>query len=64
MKKLPEQKIASRAGAQLGGETQIIGFRLPKDLAREVKVEATQRGISLKKLFAELWDQYKNLQKS
>lgn len=49
---------------KVNGETQIIGFRLPQALAREVKVEATQRGISLKDLFAEIWDQYKGQRKS
>jgi hypothetical protein len=41
-------------------DSKIIGFRLPLDLAREVKMEASQRGMKLNDLFAELWAQHKN----
>lgn len=44
--------------------TQIIGFRLPKDMALEVKLEATERRIALKDLFAEMWERYKKQRKS
>jgi len=39
--------------------TQIIGFRLSQDLAREVKAEAAHRGMKLTRLFEELWEQYR-----
>lgn len=39
---------------------QIVGFSLPPDLAVEVKIEAAKRGISLRKLFGEMWALYKN----
>jgi hypothetical protein len=38
---------------------QIVGFSLSPELASEVKMEAARRGISLKKLFAEVWERYK-----
>lgn len=37
---------------------QIVGFSLAPDLAREVKAEAAQRGMSLRKLFEEVWQLY------
>jgi hypothetical protein len=37
---------------------RIIGFSLSPELAREVKAEAGRRGISLRKLFEELWQGY------
>ncbi|MDB0543285.1 hypothetical protein LBW62_18955 [Ralstonia solanacearum] len=36
--------------------TQIVGIRMTPALAQEVKMEATKRGITLKALFAELWE--------
>lgn len=45
-------------------DSQIIGFRLPKDLALEVKLEAVGRRIALNDLFAEMWEQYKKQGKS
>lgn len=38
---------------------QIIGVSLPPDVARAFKEEAARRGISLRKLFEELWAAYK-----
>ena len=38
---------------------QIVGFSLPPSLAAEVKVEAAQRNLSLRKLFGEMWTLYK-----
>lgn len=38
---------------------QILGFSLPPELAREVKAEAAQRGLSLRRLFQELWQDYR-----
>jgi hypothetical protein len=37
---------------------QIVGFSLPPETAREVKAEAGRRGLSLRKLFDELWQLY------
>ena len=37
---------------------QIVGFSLSPELARKVKAEAAKKGISLKKLFDELWAAY------
>lgn len=42
---------------------QIVGFSLSPMLAREVKQEAARRGLSLRKLFEELWDLYKGQQR-
>jgi hypothetical protein len=45
-------KEASRPGRQ------IVGFSLPPETARAVKAEAGRRGLSLRKLFDELWQLY------
>lgn len=37
---------------------QIVGFSLSPDQAAAVKIEAARRGISLKKLFDEMWSLY------
>lgn len=37
---------------------QIVGFSLAPEMARAVKAEAAQRGLSLRKLFEELWQLY------
>ncbi|MBR1120875.1 hypothetical protein JQ628_05045 [Bradyrhizobium lablabi] len=37
---------------------QIVGFSLSPEIARAVKAEAAQRGVSLRKLFEELWAEY------
>ena len=39
---------------------KIIGFSMNPELAIEVKAEAAQRGISLRKLFEEMWALYQN----
>jgi predicted DNA binding CopG/RHH family protein len=44
-------------------ETQIVGFRMSPSLAHDVKMEASRRGMSLKALFAEMWEQYKHRSK-
>jgi hypothetical protein len=41
-------------------ETQILGIRLPHDLAREVKAEAGLRGMKLNSLFEEMWALYRS----
>ncbi|MDS0794384.1 hypothetical protein NUV26_19655 [Burkholderia pseudomultivorans] len=48
-----------RKNARNEGDTQIVGIRMSPALAHEVKLEATKRGITLKALFAELWESYK-----
>lgn len=53
------QPKAVRRNARNGGETQIVGIRMTPELARDVKMEATQRGMTLKALFAELWESHK-----
>lgn len=53
----PAKKRAKRDKVQ--GDTQIVGFRLPQALAREVKAEAENRGITLRALFTELWGKRK-----
>lgn len=37
---------------------RIVGFSLSPEMAGEVKAEAGRRGISLRKLFEELWQNY------
>lgn len=39
-------------------ERRIIGLSLSPQLAGEVKAEAARRGISMRKLFEELWTKY------
>jgi hypothetical protein len=36
-----------------------VGFSLSPKLATEVKMEAARRGLSLRKLFEEMWPLYK-----
>ena len=38
---------------------QIIGVSLSPEMATAVKVEATRRRISLRKLFEEMWSDYR-----
>ena len=44
-------------------ERQIVGFSLPVELARAIKAEAAQRGISLRDLMAEFWAAYQAARK-
>ena len=37
---------------------QIVGFSLSPELAREVKLEAAKKNVSLKQLFEEMWALY------
>lgn len=46
--------------AKSDDKTQIVGIRMTPALAQEVKMEATKRGITLKALFAELWENRKH----
>lgn len=50
---------AKRKPATMPKERRILGFSLAPDLAADVKAEAGRRGISLRKLFEELWELYK-----
>lgn len=43
---------------------QIVGFSLTPKRASEVKMEAARRGISLKKLFDEMWALYQQNNKN
>jgi hypothetical protein len=40
-------------------DRRIVGFSLSPELAGDVKAEAGRRGVSLRKLFEELWELYK-----
>jgi hypothetical protein len=48
----------SKSQKQSRNNRQIVGFSMSPDMARAVKTEAARRGISLRKLFEELWAQY------
>jgi predicted HicB family RNase H-like nuclease len=41
------------------GDSQIIGFRMPKPVAKAIKVEAARRQIPLNGLLAEMWQLYR-----
>jgi cyclopropane fatty-acyl-phospholipid synthase-like methyltransferase len=43
---------------------QIIGLSLSPEMAREVKEEAARRGTSIRKMFEELWGNYKKKPKT
>jgi hypothetical protein len=38
---------------------KIVGVSLDPDMAREVKAHAAERGLTVKKLFVEMWSVYK-----
>jgi hypothetical protein len=38
---------------------QIVGFSLEPAMAREVKTHAAKNGLTLRKLFEEIWQTYK-----
>jgi hypothetical protein len=42
---------------------QIVGFSLSPEMARAVKTEAASRDLSLRKLFEEMWAEYKKRRK-
>jgi|GEM_PF-3140370 hypothetical protein len=46
------------------GTRQILGISLAPDMARAVKAEAAQRGLSLRKLFEEMWSLYEKAKPS
>jgi len=43
---------------------KIIGFSMSPDLAKDVKAEAAQQGISLRKLFEDMWALYQKAKKT
>lgn len=43
---------------------KIVGFSMTPSLAAEVKSEAAQRGLSLRKLFEEMWELYQKSKKT
>lgn len=53
----PDTKLVARRKPL--GDVQIIGVRLPSALAREVKSESAKRRTSLRDMFTEMWDLYK-----
>ena len=44
-------------------DSQIIGFRVPRALARDIKAEAAKRGLKLNSLLVEMWYIYKKNKK-
>lgn len=40
-------------------DSEIIGIRLPKDVAIDVKQEVARRGMKINRFFLELWNDYK-----
>jgi len=42
---------------------RIVGFSMSPKLAVDVKAEAAKRGITLRKLFEEMWELYKKSKK-
>jgi len=42
---------------------KIVGFSMSPSMAAAVKQEAARRGLSLRQLFEEMWELYKNSKK-
>ena len=42
-----------------GANTEIVGIRLPPQLAYEFKLEAARRGLRVNQLFIEMWNDYR-----
>lgn len=40
-------------------DSQIIGFRIPKPVAKAIKMEAARRELPLNLLLAEMWQLYR-----
>ncbi|MFN3746893.1 MAG: hypothetical protein ACK4TL_19510 [Hyphomicrobiaceae bacterium] len=51
-----EKSTAPRPGP---AKRQIIGLSLSPELATDVKLEAARRRLSLRKLFEEMWSEYR-----
>jgi predicted HicB family RNase H-like nuclease len=58
----PKEKKPSRQPET--GESQIVGFRIPKATAKAIKVEAARRDIHLNTLLAEMWDLYREAKRA
>ena len=43
---------------------KIIGFSMTPELAATVKLEAAKQGVSLRKLFEEMWETYNKSKKT
>ena len=52
------RRMASPVKSPRTEDRKIVGFSLAPSLASKVKAEAGRRQISLKALFAELWELY------
>ena len=57
---MQSRKVTEKSLRLRGAESSIIGFRLPKHIAQEVKVEASKRELALNALFVEMWELYMN----
>jgi hypothetical protein len=55
---MPYRKVTERSLRLSNEASSIIGFRLPKAVAQEVKVEASKRNLALNALFVEMWELY------
>ena len=55
-------EIMTKAVKAPRANRQIVGFSLSREQARKVKAEAAKRGVSLRKLFEELWELYEQKQ--
>ena len=55
---MPEPRSSSRKDT---ATSRIVGFRIPKGLAREIKSEAARRGLQLNQLLVEMWKAYKKV---
>jgi hypothetical protein len=55
--------MAKTPKPRLVQERTIIGLSLRPERAAEFKMEAAKRGITMKKLFDEMWDSYKKKSK-
>lgn len=53
----PKEKRPSRRTET--DDSQIIGFRMPKPIAKAIKVEAARRQMPLNSLLAEMWQLYR-----
>jgi predicted HicB family RNase H-like nuclease len=51
--------MASRPKGEEREASQIVGFRLPKEVATALKVEAATRHLKLNALLIEMWELYR-----
>ena len=56
--KSPSQKGEERE------DSQIVGFRLPKNVAAALKVEAATRNLKLNALLIEMWELYRKTKRA